>query len=57
MAENISKQLPFVRIDLYSASNKIYFGEMTFYPTSGMGKFTDGKWDRNIGDLIQIPEH
>lgn len=57
MAENLSKQLPFVRIDLYSYSNNIYFGEMTFYLASGLGKFTDDKWDRKIGDLIKISEH
>ena len=35
MAEKLSEDFPFVRVDLYNVDGKIYFGEMTFYPASG----------------------
>ena len=34
IAEKLSKPFPFVRVDLYCENNKIYFGELTFYPQS-----------------------
>lgn len=36
LAEKLSKNFPFVRVDLYSVSGKIYFSELTFIPTGGM---------------------
>ena len=35
-AEALSKPFPYVRVDLYIVSNKIYFGELTFSPSAGM---------------------
>lgn len=35
VAETLSQEFPFVRVDLYNLKGKIYFGEMTFYPASG----------------------
>lgn len=46
---------PFVRIDLYNVKGKIYFGEITFYPASGMGAFYPDKWNYIIGNLIVLP--
>ena len=37
IAQKLSKNLPFVRIDLFEVNGKTYFGEITFYPLSGMG--------------------
>lgn len=34
-AEKLSKGIPFVRVDFYEANGKMYFGELTFYPSSG----------------------
>jgi len=44
-----------VRVDLYSVSGKVYFGEMTFTPQNGFGKFDDIKQNRIYGDLIKLP--
>ncbi len=42
MAECLAEGIPFVRIDLYAANDKIYFGEMTFTPATGLlFHFTD----------------
>lgn len=27
---------PFLRVDFYNVNGKIFFGELTFYPASGM---------------------
>ena len=54
LAEKLAKDIPFVRVDFYDVDGKIYFGEMTFYPASGYGKFTDSKWDKKLGDLIDL---
>lgn len=42
MAGRLSEEIPFVRIDLYTVDDKIYFGEMTFTPATGvLFHFTD----------------
>ena len=52
LATKLSKNIPFVRVDLYEAHNKIYFGEMTFYPDSGFDpnilEETDLLWGKKI---------
>ena len=46
---------PFVRIDLYNINQKIYFGEITFFPLSGTGAFRPKEWDYKLGRMINIP--
>lgn len=55
LAKTLSKDIPFVRVDFYNIKGKIYFGEITFYPTSGRGGFTPEEWDGILGDLIPLP--
>ena len=57
IADKISNAInfPFVRIDLYNVNGKIYFGEITFFPASGMGKFRPSKWDHILGTMIKLP--
>lgn len=45
----------FVRVDLYVIDDKSYFGELTFYPASGMGVFTPEEWNGKLGDLLTLP--
>lgn len=52
IAEILSKDFPFVRVDLYSINGKINFGELTFYPWSGYVQFTPEKFDFEIGKKI-----
>lgn len=49
VAALLSKDFPFVRVDLYNVNGKIYFGELTFYPSSGYGKFHPDKFDMELG--------
>ena len=55
IAEILSKGIPFVRVDFYEVNNKIYFGEMTFFPGSGWEEFNPVKWDRILGNWITLP--
>lgn len=56
IAQELAKDIPFSRIDLYTISNKIYFGEITFYPMSGMGSFKPKDWDYKLGSWINLPK-
>ena len=56
IASILSEGLPFVRIDLYNVNGKIYFGEITFYPASGLLPWTDSKTDLEIGKYLQLPK-
>lgn len=55
VAKMISKGLPFARVDLYNVDGKIIFGEVTLFPTSGFGRFTDDEWDLRLGSWINLP--
>ena len=55
MAEKLSEGHSFLRVDLYSVCGKTYFGELTFFPNSGMATFTDNKWDLKLGEWINLP--
>lgn len=54
IAERLSKDIPFVRIDFYQCNNKVYFGEMTFFPTSGFLSFKPQEFDETFGDMIKL---
>lgn len=56
LAEKLSKDFPFVRVDLYEANGKVYFGEVTFFPGSGLLAFQPNKWDEIIGSWLTLPE-
>lgn len=50
----LSKNIPFLRTDFYVIDNKIYFGELTFFPASGMSKFEPQDWDYKFGNYINL---
>lgn len=55
LASELSKGHPFLRVDFYSVNNQIYFGELTFFPTSGIGGFNPDEWDYTFGSWIKLP--
>lgn len=57
LAEKLTAGKPFLRADFYDVEGKIYFGELTFYPASGMGKFTDDSWDEWLGKWLKLPNN
>lgn len=54
LSEKLSQNIPFVRVDFYEKDGEIYFGELTFYPGSGMEEFDPVEWDYKFGDLLKI---
>lgn len=51
----LSKNIPFLRTDFYIIDNKIFFGELTFFPASGMSKFEPQEWDNRFGNWLKLP--
>lgn len=52
LASKLTLNIPHARVDFYSLNNKIYFGEITFYPEAGYGKFSNGIYDDFMGRAI-----
>lgn len=50
----LSKNIPHLRVDWYEINGRLYFGELTFSTCSGMLPFEDEKWDKKLGDLIDL---
>jgi len=55
IACQLSKDIPFSRIDLYETDNNTFFGEVTFYPASGFGKFSPAQYNELLGQMINMP--
>lgn len=55
LSRKLADNIPFVRIDFYNINGKIYFSEITFFPTSGLGGFSPEEWDLKFGRMINLP--
>ena len=56
LSEQLSKNTIFLRVDFYEINGKVYFGELTFCPAAGIGKFIPEEWDYKLGQLIELPK-
>lgn len=56
VATKLSKDITFVRVDLYNVDGKIYFGELTFYPMAGYTLFDPPSADLDLGSYLQLPK-
>ncbi len=54
LAEILSADFPFVRVDFYDINGKIFFGEMTFTPSAGFSKFTPNVFDVIYGQKLLL---
>lgn len=54
IAQKLSMNLPYSRIDLYNVDGEIYFGEITFYPASGFDRNLLEETDVLFGNYITI---
>ncbi|WP_259596134.1 ATP-grasp fold amidoligase family protein [Clostridium botulinum] len=54
IAKELSKGLQFVRVDLYCEEDKIYFGELTFFPQSGFDSNLLTTTDLLFGEKIEL---
>ena len=55
LARKLSANMIFVRVDFYSINDEIYFGEFTFHPGGGNINFVPQKYDKIVGDMLQLP--
>ena len=56
IAKKLSKGFDFMRVDLYNIDENIYFGEMTFYPSSGFEGFEPKEYDKILGEMINLSD-
>lgn len=54
LSSRLSAGIPFVRVDFYVSDGNVYFGEMTFYPTSGYTAFVPEEYDYIFGQWIDL---
>lgn len=55
LSRKLAKNMSFSRIDFYVVNGKIYFGEITLFPTSGYTAFVPEKYDELFGSWIHLP--
>ena len=54
IAKKLSKPFPFVRVDLYEAQRRVWFGELTFCPEKACGRFKPQHYDLELGKLLHL---
>ena len=55
LVEKISEKMSFARIDFYEINEKVYFGEISFYPEDRFEAFTPEKWNLKLGEWVKLP--
>lgn len=55
IAEKVSKDFPFIRVDFYSVRGSLYLAEMTFNPAGGMVPYTPTSFNEEMGRLFKLP--
>lgn len=56
LVQELSKDIPFLRVDFYEINKRIYFGELTFHPCAGYMPFDPKEWDEKLGELVILPD-
>ena len=54
LAEKLSEEVSFIRVDFFEINNQIFFGELTLYPGAGFEEFTPDIWKKKISDWISL---
>ena len=52
LARKLSHGQDFLRVDFYQINGRVYFGELTFYPSSGFVRFYPDEYDEKLGDML-----
>lgn len=56
LAKKLSDGIPQVRVDFYEVEGQVYFGEMTFFHSSGTAPVRPESWNKKLGSWINLPE-
>lgn len=51
IAERLSAEFDFVRVDMFSVDDRIVVGELTHYPGAGAQSFDPPEWDEKLGGI------
>lgn len=54
IARELSKGIPFSRIDLFDINERVLFGEVTLFPGGGFGGFRPSKYNEILGAMLQL---
>jgi hypothetical protein len=54
LAEKLSQNFKYVRVDLYDFKGRVYFGELTFHPFCGVMKWEPRSTDLELGGLLNL---
>ena len=54
LAEKLSNNFKFVRVDFIQSEKELYVGEMTFYSGGGFSKFNPSIWDEKLGKMLKL---
>ena len=57
VARELSAGKDFLRVDLYEIDGKVYFSELTFFPSAGTMPFVDYKYDLEIGSMLRLTKN
>lgn len=55
ISKKLSKSMAFVRVDFYEVNGKLYIGELTLYPGSGLEPFSPDSYDNILGSWLALP--
>lgn len=56
VAESLAKEFPFVRVDFFLCNGRLYIGELTFIPGSGLEAFEPSQYDAVYGAELELPD-
>lgn len=54
-AEELSQNVPFLRVDFYDVNGRVYVGELTFFDGSGFEYIEPEEWNTILGSWISLP--
>ena len=54
LAKKLSSGFPFIRVDFFCENEKIYFGELTFFPDSGFDVNLLKETDILFGEKLEL---
>jgi len=54
IARKLSEPFRFCRVDLYDVDDRIFFGEIAFYPEAGYRPFEPMEFERELGDMLRL---
>lgn len=55
ISKALAAPFPFVRADFFCLKDKLYVGELTFFPGAGHEDFKPIEWDKKLGNLLTLP--